>query len=156
MERRLRQNELVPETINTKKLRIYAGSNMNNEKKTYPIKYIVHWYYGNYCTRKCFDKEERLKMHYDKLEEFADRNPCLKITHREFLMLFNDTMLICTLQDSFKRKAIGWILFDILMRTPNYDSNKIIVENRILRKRNGPLEKPRPRCRICAALGVPI
>ena len=128
----------------------------DTEKKAHPIKHIVHGYFGNYCTRKCFDKEERLKQHYDTLEEFANKNPDLKITHHDFLALFNDHMFICTLQDSFKRKAIGWILFDILLRTPNYNSDDLIVEKGIIRKRNGLLEKPRPRCPICIACKVPV
>jgi hypothetical protein len=126
-----------------------------NGKKAYPIRHLVHWYYSNYCARKCFDNNERLKKHYDKLEEFANKNPNLKMTHADFLTLFNDQMTICTLEDGFKRKAIGWKLFDILLRTPDYESNNIIVEHGRLRTLQGPLPTPRPRCRTCVALGIP-
>jgi len=74
------------------------------EKKEYPIVNIVNWYIGNYCFRKCFDKDERLIDHIEKLREFAKKNEGLKMRHREFLNLFNDHMNLCTLEDGFKRK----------------------------------------------------
>ena len=124
------------------------------EKKSYPITRLVNWYFGNYCTRKCFDNDERLKDHYEKLQLFAQKNPKLEITHREFLQLFNDHMTLCSLDEGFKRKAIGWTLFTILTETPNYDSDKIIVQGKLLRRKDGLLEK-RVRCKACESLGIP-
>lgn len=127
---------------------------MIKEKKAYPIQHIVNWYFGNYCARKCFDKCTKLREHYSKLNEFAEKNPNLKMTHKEFLELFNNHMTICTLDDDFKRKMIGWKLFRILQQTPNYDSDKIIVEEGILKTREGLLEKPVQDCMICKKLGI--
>jgi len=123
------------------------------EKHEHPIKSLVHWYFGNYCTRKCFDNDEKLHDHYTKLINFAEKNPQLRMTHHDFLWLFSNEMKICTLEDSFKRKMIGWKLFERLKDTPNYDSDKIIVENNVVKKRDGDLDKP-VRCSVCKALGV--
>ena len=125
------------------------------EKKEYPILHLVNWYFGNYCMRKCFDKEERLQDHHEKLTEFAKKNPALKMTHRDFLDLFNNDMKICTLDNSFKMKTVGWKLFTLLQRTPNYDSDKIIVEKGTVKTRTSPLEEPRARCKVCKMFGVP-
>jgi len=100
------------------------------EKKEYHIKRLVNWYFGNYCSRKCFDKKERLFDHYNKLMSFADKNQNLKMTHSDFLQLFNENMTLCTLDKSFKRKSISWKLFERLQDSPNYNSDKIIVENK--------------------------
>lgn len=103
--------------------------------------------------RKCFDKDQRLRDHHHKLLEFVEKNKNLKMTHSDFLKLFNDHMLICTLDDHFKRRSMGWKLFTLLQDTPNYDSDKIIVEKGRVRLKEGELEKPR-RCPTCVALGI--
>ena len=129
---------------------------MTDEKKEHHIRHLVHWYYGNHCARKCFDNDERLNEHYGKLEEFANKNPDLKMAHADFLALFNDQMMICTLENGFKRKSIGWKLFDILRRTPDYKSEQIIVEKGMLKTRQGALPTPRLRCRMCVAREIPL
>ena len=124
------------------------------EKKEYPIKHLVNLYFGNHCTRKCFDKEERLYDHHMKLLDFAEKNPNLKMTHADFLDLFNDEVKICTLEDSFKRKMISWKLFERLQDTPNYNSDDIIVKDNVVQTKNGLLEKPVVRCKMCKFLGI--
>ena len=126
---------------------------MANSTKKYPIKHLVNWYYGNYCTRKCFDKEERLFQHSEWLREFAEKHKQLTMTHKEFLILFHDHMSLCTLKDSFKRRSIGWKLFERLKATQNYDSDKIIVENGRIKTIEGELEPPKV-CLACKYLGV--
>jgi len=31
----------------------------------YPIQRFVNWYFGNFCTRKCFNKEGRISECHD-------------------------------------------------------------------------------------------
>ncbi len=69
---------------------------------------------------------DRLRDHQDKLLQFSEKNKNLKMTHREFLELFNNHMTLCTLDEGFKRKHIDWKLFTMLQDTPNYDSDKIM------------------------------
>ena len=121
--------------------------------KKYPIKHLINWYYGNYCVRKCFDKEERLSRHGEWLREFAEKHKHLIMTHKEFLTLFHDHMTLCTLEDSFKRRSIGWKLFERLRDTPNYDSDKIIVKDGRIKTVEGELESPKI-CLACKHLGV--
>ncbi len=124
------------------------------EKKEYPIMNIVNWYIGNYCARKCFDNLEKLADHRKKLRVFAEKNKTLKITHKEFLKLFNDHMTICTLDGTFKRKVIFWKAFVDLQNTPNYDSDKIILKGKKLERVDEPLENPVEKCLICRKLSV--
>ena len=124
------------------------------EKKEYPIRNLVNWYFGNYCSRKCFDDLDRLVDHRDKLQEFAKKNPKLKMTHREFLELFNNHMKICTLDDSFKRKAIFWKMFTVLQKTPNYKSEDMMIKNGKIETKKGPLDKPESSYCMCKVLGI--
>ncbi len=123
-------------------------------KNDYPIQHILNWYFGNYCTRKCFDNDTLLRDHYGKLMLFAEKNPNLKMTHKEFLSLFNKEMTICTLSPSFKKKLVSWKLFRIFQDTANYESDKIIVEGKRVKRFDGELEKPVIKCKICRALGT--
>ncbi len=123
------------------------------EKKAYPLRQIVNWYWGNYCTRKCFDKEERLRDHSQKLQLFVEKNPNLLMTHRQFLDLFHEQMSICTLDESFKRRSIGWKLFERLQATPNYDSDLMVVEEGWIKRKDGELAKPK-YCPACRAAGI--
>ena len=125
------------------------------ERNAYPIRRLVNWYFANYCMRKCFDKDARLRDHQQKLVTFACKNPNLTMSHRDFLDLFNDGMTICTLDDSFKRRSVGWKLFSILNDTPGYDSDAIVVKDGIVQTRSGQLPKAR-RCPTCRALGIPL
>ena len=123
------------------------------EKKEYPIRQLVNWYFGNYCSRKCFDTEERLFDHQQKLMDFAEQNKNLKMTDADFLQFFNEHMIVCTLQDSFKKKMVSWKLFEKLKDTPNYDSDKIIVEHNTIKMTDGLLEKP-VCCALCKKLRI--
>lgn len=122
---------------------------MTEQKKAYPIKHLVNWYIGNHCSRKCFDKMDKLEEHQTKLLEFAEKNQKLQMTHRDFLDLFNNHITICTLDESFKQKSIGWKLFTVLQRTQNYNSDEIIVKDKIITTKSSPLEQPKPGCIIC-------
>ena len=104
--------------------------------------------------RKCFDKTDRIGDHAAKLDEFARKNPGLKLTHRDFLDLFNNEMTVCTLSDSFKRKMVGWKLFTILQDTPGYNGDEVVVENGVVKTKTGFLEKPVSRCEICRRCGL--
>ncbi len=80
---------------------------MEKEKKSYPIRQLWHWYYGNYCVKKCRD-DEGLKISVkccEKMEEFCDKCQNLTMTHREFLELFAKHMNICRF-DEFERKRM--------------------------------------------------
>ena len=57
----------------------------------YPISRVVNWYFGNFCTRKCFNKEKRLNDCYNKLQLFVNKNSGLMITHKEFKDLFDNS-----------------------------------------------------------------
>ena len=112
---------------------------MTTEKKPYPLRQIVNWYFGNHCARKCFDKDERLQEHHQKLMLFVEKNPNLVITHRQFLDLFNNHMTLCSLDENFKRRSIGWKLFERLQATPNYDSDLMIIDGNKIKRKDSPL-----------------
>ncbi len=126
---------------------------MAKSPQKYPFQHLVNWYFGNYCTRKCFDKDERLGEHYKKLQTIAEKNPLVLMTRRDFLDLFNDHLKICTLEENFKRRYIGWKLFERLKATPNYDSDKIIMKDNRIKTTNGELEKPQ-YCPTCKLFGI--
>lgn len=127
---------------------------MPEEKKKYLIRQVVNWYYWNHCARKCFDNDERLHDHWQKLRLIVDKNKQLEVTHRDFLDLFNGHFALCTLDDSFKRKMVSWKLMSLLQRTPEYDPHQIIVENGILKTKSGSLPKPKPGCQTCRVFGI--
>ena len=127
---------------------------MPEEKKKYPIQHVVNWYYGNYCARKCFDNDERLSDHWEKLQLIVEKNKSLQITHHDFLTLFNNHFKICSLEDSFKRKMVSWKLMTVLQRTPEYDPDQIIVENGMLKTKTGFLPKPKLGCQTCRLFGI--
>lgn len=124
------------------------------EKGRYPIRRLVNWYFANHCTRKCFDDNSKLHDHYNKLMDFAEKSSDVTMTHKSFLNIFNDHTNICTLHDSFKRRSIGWKLFMLLQHTPEYDSNKIVVKNKLVQTMDGQLPKPRPPCQLCRMIGA--
>ena len=78
-------------------------------KKAVPIKQLVNWYYGNYCTRKCYDDEKRQKEHYPKLLELAHKLQRTMMTHRDFLNLLRNDRTICDLSDEeWKNRKFSW------------------------------------------------
>lgn len=98
---------------------------MSNSTKKYSVRHLVNWYYGNYCTRKCFDKEERLLRHGQWLQDFAKKHQNLMMTHKEFLDLFHNQMPLCALEEGFKKRPVFWKLFEKLLRIEEYDSDKV-------------------------------
>jgi hypothetical protein len=91
----------------------------------YPIQRVVNWYYGNFCTRKCFNKENRIAECQQKLQFFVNQNKNLMITHKEFKdMIDNDNIKICCLPRDFRKKTIGWNQFESWLRDPLFDPDK--------------------------------
>jgi len=73
--------------------------------KPYPIAHVVNWYYDNFCTRKCFNKEKRLFDCWSKLQEFASKYSGLIIRHNEFKDLFDNSHInICLLKSPILEK----------------------------------------------------
>ena len=60
--------------------------------------------------KKCRD-EEGCKRSYNcwqKMEEFCDKNPGLKMTHKEFLELFSKHMNVCIFDENERRRMPTW------------------------------------------------
>lgn len=94
-------------------------------KIKYPIQRVVNWYYGNFCTRKCFNKEERLMDCNEKFQLLVDKNKDLMITHIEFKdMLDNNNIKVCKLKHNFRRRTVSWNQFEKWLRNPSFDSDK--------------------------------
>jgi hypothetical protein len=102
-----------------------SSDSSKKEKKPYPVTHVVNWYYGNFCTRKCFNKEERLSGCWDQLQEFASKNNGLKIRHKEFKDLFdNNHIKICLLKPNFRRRTVGWTQMESWRRESDFDPDK--------------------------------
>ncbi|MFH0869865.1 MAG: hypothetical protein V1866_02305 [archaeon] len=102
-----------------------SSDSTKKEKKPYPIMHVVNWYYGNFCTRKCFNKEERLFECWNKLQEFASTNNSLKIRHKEFKdLLDNDHIKICLLKPNFRKRTVGWTQMERWQRESDFDPDK--------------------------------
>lgn len=43
-------------------------------KKTVKVKTAVNWFYGNYCTRKCWNDDTKLREHWEKLQQLANKH----------------------------------------------------------------------------------
>ena len=91
-------------------------------------------------------------QHGKWLQEFAE-SINLDPDPQRILILFYDHMTLCTLNDSFKRRSIGWKLFERLKATPNYGGDKIVVENGRIKTIEGELEQPRG-CLACQHTGA--
>ena len=76
-------------------------------KREYPVQQVVNWFFGNYCTRKCLEKDGQLFKCRQKLEEFAEKHSGT-IRHREFLELMQNGLNICELPAEQKTKAISY------------------------------------------------
>jgi len=88
----------------------------------YPIQRIINWYYGNFCTRKCFNKEERLLNCANKFKLFVNQNKELMITHKEFKdLLDNNHFKICKLKPKFKKRMVYWKQFEKWLKDPKFD-----------------------------------
>lgn len=78
-------------------------------KKALSVQQLVHWYYGNYCTRKCYNDDRRQEEHLPKLKELAAKLKCVKMTHREFLELLRLDKTICDLSDDeWNNRTFSW------------------------------------------------
>lgn len=78
-------------------------------KKAVPVQQLVNWYYGNYCTRKCYNDDKRQQEHYPKLQELAVKLKDVMMTHREFLDLLRTDKTICDLsEEEWKTRKFSW------------------------------------------------
>ncbi len=69
----------------------------------YPVQRIINWYYGNFCTRKCFNKEGRMFDCHQKFQQLADLSKELMMTHKEFKdMIDTDEIKICKLGSNYE------------------------------------------------------
>jgi len=92
----------------------------------YPIRRVVNWYYGNLCTRKCFNKGDRIRICYTKFEKIINSNPDLMITHKEFKdMIDNGDIKICMLNPEFRKRTVGWKQFEWWLRDKSFDPDKM-------------------------------
>jgi len=93
--------------------------------KKYPIQRIINWYHGNFCTRKCFNKEKRMFECHKKFQQLVDVNKTLMITHKEFKdMLDNDEIKICKLGTNFRKRTVGWNQFETWQNNPDFNPDK--------------------------------
>lgn len=91
----------------------------------YPINRVVNWYWGNFCTRKCFNKEARLGECHEKFQLFVSHNKDLMITHKDFKDLSDKGhIMICRLKPNFRKKIVGWNQFEDWTRDPEFDADK--------------------------------
>ena len=94
-------------------------------KIKYPIRRVINWYYGNFCTRKCFSKEKRIQECRVKFDFIVETNPDLMMTHKEFKDLIDtDNIKICRLNPLFKRRTVGWKQFESWLNQPGFDPDK--------------------------------
>ena len=78
-------------------------------KKAVPIQQLVNWYYGNYCTRKCYLDEQRQEDHIPKLQELAKKMRGVEMTHNKFLTLIRSDKTICNLSDEeWQKRTFSW------------------------------------------------
>ena len=85
-------------------------------KKAVPIKQLVNWFYGNYCTRKCYKDEKRQRDHVPKLYEFAKRLNGTFMTHQRFLSMLRVDKTICDLsEEEWKNRKFSWWHTDCLI-----------------------------------------
>lgn len=84
------------------------ANNVLKERKPYSIKHLVNWYFGNYCVKKCYGVEKIQKDHWEKLQDFAAKNPDLLMTHREFIEFFAKDMAICKFDYQERKRMPTW------------------------------------------------
>ncbi len=78
-------------------------------KKAVPMPQLVKWYYGNYCTRKCYGDEKRQEEHVPKLFELANKMKNTMMTHQQFLDMLRSDKTICDLSDEeWKNRKFSW------------------------------------------------
>lgn len=80
------------------------------EKKPYSIRHLWHWYFGNYCAKKCRTEEElaiACKC-WDTMETFCDKNKSLKMKHKEFVSFFAHDMNVCKFNVEERKRMPTW------------------------------------------------
>jgi len=78
-------------------------------KKAVPVQQLVNWYYGNYCTRKCYNDNLRQEEHVPKLRELAKKMRVTLMTHQQFLTLLRLDKTICDLpEEEWKARKFSW------------------------------------------------
>jgi len=91
----------------------------------YPIQRVINWYYGNFCTRKCFNKDGRLFDCHKKFQIIANTNKNLMITHKEFKDLLDEgDIKICKLKPGFRKRTVGWTQFENWLNDSQFDPDK--------------------------------
>jgi len=78
-------------------------------KKPAKMQSLVNWFYGNYCTRKCYEENEKAYKHWLKLQELAKRMEGIEMTHAAFLSMIRSDKTICDLSDEeWKKRKWSW------------------------------------------------
>ncbi len=91
----------------------------------YPVQRVVNWYEGNFCARKCFNKEGRMFDCHNKFQAIVDKNRGLLITHKEFKDLVdNGDIKICKLKCNFRRRTVGWKQLEQWSRDYSFNPDK--------------------------------
>ncbi|MBU1202394.1 MAG: helix-turn-helix domain-containing protein [Nanoarchaeota archaeon] len=85
---------------------VLAQVKTRNKKKN--ILFHCNWYQKNHCQRKCHLNPQQRETCKKKFNQFISQNPLLEMKKNEFLELFNNHMLICTLPIKQKLKYISW------------------------------------------------
>ena len=78
-------------------------------KQRAKIHHLVNWFFGNYCTRKCYEENEKSYQHWLKLQEIAKRLEGVEMTHKEFLVMIRSDRTICDLSDEeWRKRKFSW------------------------------------------------
>lgn len=94
----------------------------------YRVSRVINWYFGNFCTRKCFNMDDRLYSCYKKFEILKNQNKGLMMTHKEFKDLIDSRDIkICKLNPTSRKRTVGWKQFEKWTRNPYFDPNKDIA-----------------------------
>ena len=89
------------------------GNRIQKVKMPAKIQHLVNWFYGNYCTRKCYEEIDKQREHWEKLQELAKRMEGTEMLHREFLSMLRSDKTICDLSDEeWKGRKWSWKRMD--------------------------------------------
>jgi len=68
-------------------------------------KHALNWFYGNICTRKCYDDLNKQKKCYQKMQGIIKGYEDFLITHKDFIQVIRNKHQVCDLNEEiFKRK----------------------------------------------------
>ena len=77
--------------------------------KQVSIQHAVNWYFGNYCTRKCYKDINLQRKHYLKLETLASKLKDTKMTRKNFFEMLRADKTICNLSEQeWKERKFSW------------------------------------------------